>query len=165
MGDEVSDDANSDGENDQQSVDSSFEALLFCARSGDEAATARLIDQYRDYLMFLANKKMEPNLNAKLGASDVVQQSMLAVYQNLPDFRGTSEAEFKGWIRKILQNHFLNSKRQYAKTQQRQVNQEVRLNDSQQTAPDLFDLKKSPQGHALLKEMAKELERCIGEPR
>ena len=140
-----------------------FEELLLRVRSGDSASTAELFAQYQKYLLFLANIEMEPELNAKFGPSDIVQQSLIAANNNIGGFRGTTESEFKGWLRKIVKNHLLNAKRHFAGTKQRQTNREVSLDDSRRSTPGLVDSEKTPQSQALLHEMAVELERCLGQ--
>ena len=58
--------------------------------------------QYEPYLRMLARVQMRRALQAKVGASDIVQQSLLQAVQALDDFRGQSEAELRGWLRQIL---------------------------------------------------------------
>lgn len=142
---------------------SDFHNLLQRAQNGDNDALSKLMEQYRDYLLLLANQRMPSELRSKFGASDIVQQSMLAIHQQLPQFRGTSEAEFKGWVRAIVQNHLLNTKRSYKATQRRQTDQEVRLAASDNGHSDLRDPDRTPQAAALLKELASELELALGQ--
>ena len=42
---------------------------------------------------------------AKIGASDMVQQAMLQAVQGFDGFRGSTEAELRGWLRQILAHH------------------------------------------------------------
>lgn len=58
--------------------------------------------QYQPYLRMLARVQMRRALQAKVGASDIVQQSLLQAVQALAEFRGESEAELRGWLRQIL---------------------------------------------------------------
>ncbi len=140
-----------------------FNQLLAEAKSGNERATHQLIAQFRDYLLLMANMDLDPALKPKIGASDVVQQSMLAIHQNLQAFRGQTIPEFMGWIRKILQNDLLNTRRTYKQAQRRQVDREIRINDSQAQVPVLADRQKTPQAEVLLKELAVEMERCLAQ--
>jgi RNA polymerase sigma-70 factor (ECF subfamily) len=149
------------GEDSQPSLE--FTRLLGLAQQGNNEAIAKLVDDYRDYLLFIANQGMEPALKTKLGASDVVQQSLVAICQQLPEFRGRSEPEFRGWIRRIVNNHVLNSRRSFQETKQRAIRQEVRLDDSRQLAPGILDSQKTPQASALIRELAAELELCLSQ--
>lgn len=67
----------------------------------DPAVVAR----YEPYLRMLARTQMRKAYQAKVGASDIVQQAMLQAVQGLEGFRGTTEEEFRGWLRQILARH------------------------------------------------------------
>ncbi|QEG42550.1 sigma-70 family RNA polymerase sigma factor [Roseimaritima ulvae] len=58
--------------------------------------------QYEPYLRMLARVKHRQAYQAKVGASDIVQQSLLQAVQAIGDFRGSTEAELRGWLRQIL---------------------------------------------------------------
>lgn len=60
------------------------------------------LHEYEPYLRMLARVKMRPQLQAKAGTSDIVQQTLLQAVQAIDQFRGSSEAELRGWLRQIL---------------------------------------------------------------
>jgi RNA polymerase sigma-70 factor (ECF subfamily) len=64
-----------------------------------------IIAKYEPYLRMLARTQMRRAYQAKVGASDMVQQAMLQACQALNGFRGTTEAEFRCWLRQILARH------------------------------------------------------------
>lgn len=64
-----------------------------------------IIAQYEPYLRMLARTQMRRAYQAKVGASDMVQQAMLQAVQGIDGFRGSTEAEFRGWLRQILAHH------------------------------------------------------------
>ncbi len=64
-----------------------------------------IIAKYEPYLRMLARTQMRKAYQGRVGASDMVQQAMLQAVQGLDGFRGTTEAEFRGWLRQILARH------------------------------------------------------------
>jgi len=50
----------------------------------------------------LARMQMRASYKAKLGASDIVQQTMMQAVAAIDQYRGTTEAEWRAWLRKIL---------------------------------------------------------------
>ena len=64
-----------------------------------------IVAQYEPYLRMLARTQLRKAYQAKIGASDMVQQAMLQAVQGLDGFRGSTEAEFRGWLRQILARH------------------------------------------------------------
>jgi RNA polymerase sigma-70 factor (ECF subfamily) len=64
-----------------------------------------IIAKYEPYLRMLARTQMRRAYQAKVGASDMVQQAMLQAVQGLAGFRGETEAEFRAWLRRILAHH------------------------------------------------------------
>jgi RNA polymerase sigma-70 factor, ECF subfamily len=54
---------------------------------------AAQLERYRDYLSLLARLQLQPRLRSKLGASDIVQQTLMKASQNLGEYRGRSDAE------------------------------------------------------------------------
>lgn len=64
-----------------------------------------IIAQYEPYLRMLARTRMRKAYQAKIGASDLVQQAMLQAVQGFDGFRGATEGELLAWLRKILAHH------------------------------------------------------------
>ena len=64
-----------------------------------------IVAKYEPYLRMLARTQLRRAYQAKVGASDMVQQAMLQAVQGLDGFRGETEAEFRGWLRRILAHH------------------------------------------------------------
>ena len=56
----------------------------------------RQLDDYREYLRLLVQVQLSPRLQAKLDASDVVQQAILHAHAGRAQFQGQTEAEWLG---------------------------------------------------------------------
>ena len=62
------------------------------------------LERYRAYLQFLARQRLGTWLHGQLSASDVVQETLLKAHEHRDQFRGQTEAERRGWLRRILAN-------------------------------------------------------------
>jgi RNA polymerase sigma-70 factor (ECF subfamily) len=77
----------------------------------------------------IAHAELDETVRGKVAVSDVVQETLMRVQQKLPDFRGETENELLGWIRRILVNHIADVRKAYRQTDKRRIDREVRLND------------------------------------
>jgi RNA polymerase sigma-70 factor (ECF subfamily) len=104
-----------------------LEQLLRQAKKGDRPTLARLLEFYRAYLVVLARVQIGRRLQSKVDASDLVQEAFLGAYRDFPQFKGTTEKEFLGWLRQILASLLANLVRRYQGTQRRDVRLERQL--------------------------------------
>ncbi len=88
----------------------------------------RMLTGCRQYLLMIANEVIGPELQAKLGASDLVQDTFLEAQEHLVIFRGKTDAEMRGWLRKILECRLANVRRSYLVTEKRAAGREVAFN-------------------------------------
>ena len=71
-------------------------------------------EHHRDYLLGIARFWIDPTAPDRLEPSDMVQQTLLAAYENLEQFRGGTDAEMAGWLRAILGNYLAARRRSAA---------------------------------------------------
>ncbi len=72
------------------------------------------IEENREYLRVLAAQQIDARVRGKLDASDVVQDVLLKAQAKRDQFRGQTQAEWLGWLRRILQNQLATAYRRYA---------------------------------------------------
>jgi RNA polymerase sigma-70 factor (ECF subfamily) len=138
-------------------------AWLAAARQGSKDDLGRLLEACRPYLLQVADRTLDPDLRAKAGASDLVQQSFLEAQQHFDRFRGATEEEWRAWLGRILLNNMANFTRQYRGTEKRQIGREVPLDGpqglgaGQEPAAEML----SPSGEAMVREQAEAVERAF----
>ena len=100
--------------------------LLSKARIGDPDALAGLMQAYEGYLRLIARLQVKQHLQGRVSPSDVVQDVFLRVKQYFSEFRGTTEAEFMAWLRRILASRLASLARHHLATC-RDVRLELRI--------------------------------------
>ena len=133
--------------------------LIEAAQSGDEKAFGRLLARYSNYLTLLARVEVGRRLQGKLDPADLVQETFLEVHRHFPSFRGTSEPEFVGWLRKIMAGVLANTVRRYFGTKARdpRLEQDLQLGIDQSScvlAGQLISPGSSPSESASRREQA-----------
>jgi RNA polymerase sigma-70 factor (ECF subfamily) len=101
--------------------------LLVDARAGSPEALGQALEAHRRYLLLVAEKELAPDLRAKGGASDLVQDTFIEAQRDFGRFRGESGDEFRGWLRQILLHNLGAFARRYRDTDMRDVGREVGL--------------------------------------
>ena len=102
--------------------------LLDLAREGGADARGTLLEMYRQYLRLLARLRLDPRLQGKLSASDLVQETFVQANRAFSQFAGTTEAELTAWLRAILVSQVANQVRHYS-TDKRNVGLERRFEE------------------------------------
>jgi RNA polymerase sigma-70 factor (ECF subfamily) len=104
-----------------------FVRVLRTARGGSDATVWDLLALCRDYLLRVAADRIDPALRAKANPSDLVHETLIEAYRDFPAFRGQSEAEWLGWLRRLLVHNLANFERRYFGTAMRRARREVSL--------------------------------------
>ncbi len=101
--------------------------LIVAARRGRPDALGRIFEAARAMLMELAERELPPALRAKLGASDLVQETAADMQRDFAAFAGTTPEECFAWLRAILKHNVVDAVRGYQQSQKRDVGRETSL--------------------------------------
>lgn len=121
----------------------SFQIPDFCdslaaARNGAATRAGALLEACRPYLLAIANQELPDALHGKVGASDLVQETLVKGLQSFESFRGESPDELAGWLRQILTHEIRNLVVAFG-TAKRDVSRELYsgsiISDADQTPP------------------------------
>jgi RNA polymerase sigma-70 factor (ECF subfamily) len=131
---------------------------------GNVEARGRLIESYRSYLLFVAAEHLRPELRAKGGPSDLVQETFLEAHRDFPGFTGRTGRELKAWLRRILLNNLGNFIRKYQLTGKRRANLEVSGDRPEPGGALMAGIaadSSSPSEHLMRAERVKEVARAL----
>ena len=137
---------------------------LAAARGGSREALGQALDACRRYLLIVAQRELDPDLQAKGSASDLVQETFLEAQRDFAQFHGDSSAEWKAWLRQLLRNNLANFTRTYRATAKRDVHREVTVDPAGSSGGSRTRLVAdilSPSGLAVEHEQAQSLLRAL----
>lgn len=108
------------------------------ARQGCRTSLGQLAETYQAYLLRIANDELgRMGLGARLGASDVVQETLLHANTRFDRFRGETGDELLRWLRKLLINNLTTAIRRHRLAQIRSDRLEVPLEGGRIASGDL----------------------------
>lgn len=81
-----------------------IEELIDRARDGDDAALAELFSRSQPMLKRLRSERLARTPPSGAGPSDVAQEAAKRAFKGFSTFKGTTEGEWKVWLRKIFVN-------------------------------------------------------------
>lgn len=136
------------------------------AQAGSGDALARLMEFSRQYLLLIANAEWPADLQAKAGASDLVQETQMEAAAAFGVFRGQTEAELLAWLRQILLHNLRDFARRYTGTEKRRVDREFSLDggsSSQSGSYGVFGVDPSPSSDLRRREQDHALEQALAQ--
>lgn len=118
-----------------------------------------MLETFRGYLLVMANGELDSQIRRKLGASDLVQDTMLKAQEHYSHFRGSTQQQLLAWLREIMRNNLCDANRMFQQTQKRQLNREHSINqgDSQMVGFDPADSERTPRSAAMAREESRAL--------
>jgi RNA polymerase sigma-70 factor (ECF subfamily) len=108
--------------NSAQSVD-----LIERARAGDREALNALFARHRDRLCRMVEMRLDTRLQARLDASDVVQEAYVDVTERLEEYLRDPKLPLFLWLRLVVGERLLRLHRHHLGTQMRDAGREVSL--------------------------------------
>jgi len=135
---------------------SSEENLFEAAKAGSQEALGRLLNEVNPELHRLAQRDLGPQLQARLSAADLVQQTCLSAIRSFQDFEGDNQPQFMAWLREVHDRNVKDAVRRHAGAQKRRVSDEITMAEE----PQLTD-EKSPGSQAAANESAFALREAI----
>src|SRR5438094_780033 len=108
--------------NSAESVD-----LIGRAQAGDREALNTLLARYRDRLRRMVEMRLDTRLQARLDASDVVQEAYVEVAQRLDEYLRDPQLPLFLWLRLVVGERLMKLHRHHLGTQMRDASREVSL--------------------------------------
>ena len=94
---------------------------LPAARAGSNEALGQMLADCQAYLLLIAGREIDPDLRAKGGASDLVQETLLEASRDFDGFKGDTETELLAWLRRLLLHNLSDFRRRYHGTNKRRM--------------------------------------------
>lgn len=101
--------------------------LLEQAIQGDGAALGRLLESYRDRLRRMIALRLDPRLQARVDASDIIQETFIDASQRLDEFAKLPEMPFFLWLRLLVGRRLIDHHRKHLGAQARDAGREVSI--------------------------------------
>lgn len=110
--------------------------MQLCERAvaGDEDALTRLLSQHRDSLTRMIRFRLPEPLKARIGDSDIIQETALEAARCIANFEPDPERPFYLWLRQIAWNKLIEAERNHIGTQKRDATREVPIHGSDSDA-------------------------------
>jgi RNA polymerase sigma-70 factor (ECF subfamily) len=101
--------------------------LLERARAGDGDALAEIFARHRERLRRMVELRLDRRLQARIDASDVIQDAYLEVAQRLPEYLNDPHLPLFLWLRLVVGERLVTLHRHHLGTQKRDAGLEVSL--------------------------------------
>jgi RNA polymerase sigma-70 factor (ECF subfamily) len=139
--------------------------LLMRIDAGDRAAFDQLFERHRDTLRRAVQLRLDPQLKARLDASDIVQEAHMEAFRRLDDYLRRRPMPFSLWLRKTAQEQVYNHRRAHLHTARRSVRREHAIPDqsSMMIAAPFIVRGSSPSQRMATREQRRLVSEAVGE--
>ncbi len=145
-------------------IDVPLEVWIKAAREGDLDALGWAFENCRADMIQAATNSLAADLRVKEDVTDLVQETFLEAYRDFEQFTGETAAEWKAWLRTILNNNLLEVARRYRGTEKRGIHREVSIDAFGSAAGGVEQFQAdttSPSGMAMRKERSEAIRQAI----
>jgi RNA polymerase sigma-70 factor (ECF subfamily) len=101
--------------------------LVARAAAGDRAAAVELLEQYRGRLRRMVSLRLDPRLQGRIDASDVIQEGYVDAIQRLDEFIRDPSVPFYIWLRFLVGQRVQEQHRRHLGTPCRDAGREVSI--------------------------------------
>lgn len=106
---------------------SEISALIDRVRRGDSEAQAELFSRFRDRLRQMIRLRLDPRLQGRLDASDVIQDAYLDYSRRFTEYTANPEVPFYIWLRSLTGQRLVDLHRRHLGAKIRDAGREVSL--------------------------------------
>jgi RNA polymerase sigma-70 factor (ECF subfamily) len=99
--------------------------LLAQVRSGDQAATERLLERHRQALRQMVQMRLDPRLRQRLDVSDVVQEVLVEASRRLQEYLAHPTMPYHLWLRQIARDRIIDAYRRHRGSSKRSLDREM----------------------------------------
>jgi len=137
------------------------ERLIAAARNGCPKSLGQVFEVLRSRLASLAAEELPDALRAKVGPSDLVQETAIDMQRDFGRFRGTTAEECFAWLRSILRNNVIDAVRHFEATSKRDLAREESLEGKARRDGAMAVCHRLPDGSAMRHEDSATLDRVL----
>jgi RNA polymerase sigma-70 factor (ECF subfamily) len=101
--------------------------LLAGARAGRQEAVDQLLERHRAALRRIIEMRIDPQLERRVDASDIVQEVMIEASRRLPGYLEGNPLPFHLWLRQMAKDRLIDAHRRHRLAARRSVDREQPL--------------------------------------
>jgi RNA polymerase sigma-70 factor, ECF subfamily len=142
--------------------------LLEEATVGQDAAREKLLQRFREPLRRVIDNRLDPVLERRIDASDIVQDVLFEAHQRLKDYLKNPAMPFHLWLRHLAQDRIIDTHRRHRQAQRRSIDKEQPIDrpawaddSSANLVSQLIDTEVTPASAAIHEELRRKLSTAI----
>lgn len=119
---------------------SETQQLLDLARGGDALARSRLLERHREAVRRMIAVRMDPALQRRVDASDIVQDVLIEADRRLQEYLTANKMPFQLWLRHMARDRLIDAHRRHRGAARRSLDREKPLAQTEQSNQSAIDL-------------------------